>query len=139
MFRHLLASLIRPDAERCGYTFFQGPARGIASRASRFPVLWLEPPVLTSLEGRSEGTVTYRVTMHLLSLGNRGRPAEALWEEMEDDAVLLFRTLADTPRVLGAAHLRCTASADALTHRGDIALTAVFDLTFAFAEPDLCP
>lgn len=139
MFRHLLASLIRPHAERCGYTFFQGLPRGIASRASRFPVLWLEPPVLTSLEGRSEGNVTYLVTMHLLSLGSSGRSAEALWEEMEDDAVLLFRTLADMPQILGAAGLRCTPSDNAFTHRGDVALTAVFNLTFAFAGPNLCP
>lgn len=55
-------------ATAAGYAFHTGLPHRINSTVRTYPAAWLEPPVLRSVAGRTEGSVTYRTVIRLMAL-----------------------------------------------------------------------
>lgn len=134
MFRSRLLCLIREEAEKAGYDFHNGFLYRIARSNLRFPALWMEPPILTGVEGRDEGLLTYHLTLHLMT-SDRKYPEtekEAQWETMEARTLELLRNLTARKEIFHIGKIGCTPSEYALTNRGELSLKAEFDVRFAF-------
>ena len=108
----------------------------------RFPALWMEPPVLTLVNGRKEGLITYHVTLHLLASGKKCTEPEkeSQWEKLEKQVLEWTQNLINHPEVFYIDKITCTPAEFTLTNQREISLKAEFNIQFAFpyssSEPD---
>lgn len=136
MFRLQLLSLIRQEAQTLGYDFQNGFLYRTARSNFRLPVLWMEPPVLTGVEGRDEGTITYHITLHLMTADRKYDEIqkEEQWETMETQALGLLNTILLQGPLFSLEKIRCTPSEFDLTNRGELSLKVEFEARTAFPE-----
>lgn len=93
-----------------------------------YPAAWLEPPLLKSAEGRTEGDLTYRVTLHMMALPSLSA-GEALWSGLEEDALSVARAAAANPAVRRVSNVSCTPAGQSLTAHGEVSVTLQCDIT----------
>lgn len=123
-----LTDILRAAATAAGYVFHTGAAHRMNGSVRVYPAAWLEPPALSSAEGRTEGDVTYRVTLHMMALP-ASADREALWDELVEDALALARAAAADRAVCKVSKISCTPSEQSLTAHGEVSVTLVCDIT----------
>lgn len=111
-----------------GYAFHTGPAHRINGEVRVYPAAWLEPPVLSSSEGRTEGDITYRTTLHLMALPATVEERESLWTALEADAIAVSRRLMADSRVCEVSKISCIPAAQSLTAHGEVSVTLACDV-----------
>ncbi len=131
MKREELTAVIRTAATDAGYAFHTGAAHRMNGTIRVYPAAWLEPPVLKSAEGRAEGDLTYRVTMHLMALPSSAEKG-TLWTWLEEDALAVMRAAAVNPSVRQVANIFCEPAEQSLTAHGEVSMTLVCDITMWF-------
>ncbi len=134
MYRTRLLQLIHQEALKSGYDFQNGFVYRISRADLRFPALWMEPPVLTQMNGRKEGLITYHITLHLLTSGKKSTETEKeqQWEKLEKQVLLWIDNLISQPEIFSIDHLACAPAEFSLTNRSEISLKTEFDICFAF-------
>jgi hypothetical protein len=128
MKRDELTDIIRDAAIAMGYSFHTGATHRAGSEVRVYPAVWLEPPVMKSCDGRTEGSVTYRATLHLLALATTAGN-ESLWERLEVDAIALKCLLESDSRVSRVSAVSCTPASQTLTPHGEVSVTLTCDVT----------
>ena len=126
--------LIQQEATQCGYDFQNGFPYRLTRSDMRFPALWMEPPILTLVNGRKEGVITYHVTLHLLASGKKCSESEkeSQWEKLEKQLLEWTQNLILQPEVFSIDKISCTPAEFTLTNQREISLKAEFNIQFAF-------
>lgn len=136
--------LIQQEASQCGYDFRNGFPYRLTRSDMRFPALWMEPPVLTLVNGRKEGLITYHITLHLLVSGKKYSESEkeSQWEKLEKQVLEWTQNLINQPEVFSIENISCTPAEFTLTNQREISLKTEFNIQFVFpynpssSEPD---
>jgi hypothetical protein len=129
MKREQLTQLVKTAAETRDYAFHTGDEHLINSTLRTYPAAWLCPPVVKSKSGRTEGEVTWRVTLHLLTLPTGAATAENTWQELEKDALSLAADIALSPAVCSVSNVDCTPARGSLTVHGETSVALALDVT----------
>ncbi len=134
MNRTYLLSAVESIAAENGYEFHSADDRYISQRVTAYPAIWLSPPEFRSMEGRSNGKITYAVTLHALDAGAKLSPEErnGAWARMEHDLVELFASLSERSRVVSVENLRIRAADSTLTTHGEVSATATAEVVTFF-------
>ncbi|MDR0907570.1 MAG: hypothetical protein LBM63_03035 [Rikenellaceae bacterium] len=127
MKRSELTEIFRETATAVGYAFHTGATHKAGGEVRAYPAVWLEPPVMKSCDGRNEGTVTYRATLHLVTLATMVG-AESLREGLETDAMTLKRAVEQDARVSEVTAVACAPATQTLTAHGDVSMTLTCDV-----------
>ena len=84
----------------------------------RFPAVWLVPPHVVRVEGREEGEIVYRATLHLMRLAMIGR-------------------IGKLQGIFCTGNIALTPAEFSLTRQGELSMKAEFDARLYFPnEPD---
>jgi hypothetical protein len=128
MKRNELTDIFREAALTVGYAFYTGPIHRAGGEVRRYPAAWLEPFVMKTCDGRAEGCVTYRATLHLMApatmVGN-----DSLWEGLEIDAIALKCGVEQDTRVCNVSAVTCTPASQTITAHGEVSVTLSCDVT----------
>ncbi len=122
-----LTDILRAAATGAGYAFHTGAAHRMNGAIRVYPAAWLEPPVLKSAEGRMEGDLTYRVTLHMMALP-ASADKEALWTKLEEDALAVARAIASNPAVSRIADISYAPAEQSLTAHGEVSIALACDI-----------
>lgn len=125
-----ISEILKKYATEHGMKFMSGHAKQMTETKLSFPLIWLEPLVLTQRAGRKDGTATFRVKLHIMQLNSNfpKKPLEEAWDEMMAIAINLFDSLADNPDVICTKNLSCAPATSRMTNYGELAVTAAFDV-----------
>ena len=68
-----------------GYTFHSTDDSEMSHTIRQYPLVWLSPPVFTSMQGRKQGKITYSLTLHAMQADAKLPPAEreGVWAQLE--------------------------------------------------------
>lgn len=129
-----LNSAIEQSATANGYHFHSAEERYIPQLTTAYPTLWLTPPTMKQMEGRTHGRITYSLTMHALDAAAKLPPEERnqRWAEMEGDLIGMFTQLSKEDFVVAIEHLTLRQSSHTLTSHGEVAVTATADVITFF-------
>lgn len=116
-----------------GYAFHTGPAHLLNGEVRLYPAVWLEPLMLASVHGRTEGDINYRITTHLMALPGEADEREPLWAKLERDALELARNLAADSCVRDVTAVKCTPAVRSLTVHGEVSVTLSCDVTIWYS------
>ena len=127
--RIILINYIRNIAEKLHYTCYEGFIARAGTEIGWFPAIWITPPKLIGVEGRQERKIQYRTSLLLLQLNDRYNEQQknAIWAQMEQDAISLFTQLAEQDRVNNVSKLSCKPEEFAHTGAGELSLNIEFD------------
>jgi hypothetical protein len=128
MKRDELTDIFREAALAVGYSFYTGAIHRAASEIRTYPAAWLEPLVMKSCDRRTEGSVIYRATLHLMALPT-AQGNEGLWEGLETDALTLKHTVEQDSRVSRVSTVSCIPASQTLTPHGEVSLTLTCEVT----------
>ena len=134
--RNKITMLVRDAALSAGYTFFNGFPYRISQTRMEFPAVWLAPVQLVGLNGREQGTATYKVSLYLIE-PNGGKDElqkEELWARMEVDAIGMVHALADVPAVFGVRNVQCIPGEFSLTSYGELSMNATMEVEILFCN-----
>ncbi len=137
MTRKTLLNAIRDASLPLGYCFHSGPDAVIGQRIIAYPAVWLSPPKVIASSGWLEGRVTYRVSLHLMSLAakkHKETEPEQVWEELEADALGLCRGLDQAEGISSATLIECAPSQFAITPHAEVAVTLKMDVVVPFCN-----
>ena len=125
MNRAQLECALRDLSQSHGYSFELMPAHRM-TEVSNFPVVVLEPLTVARIDGREQGRISYKVTLHILSLAAKlsARERSEIQEKMESDLLDIFVQLSDSERVIAVEELSLTPREFAFTTHGEISQTA---------------
>ena len=84
MNRKKLIQAIERIATADGYTFYSTDEREMPRAIRKYPLIWLSPPLFTSMEGRKQGKITYSLTLHAMQANVKLPSAERerVWEQL---------------------------------------------------------
>lgn len=139
MLRNQLSAAVESAAQELGYGFRQGFEYRMGEVPVRFPAVWLVPPRVTRVEGREEGEIVYRATLHLIRLDRRydEQAKERQWAEMERDALAMIGRIGKQQGVFCTGNIALTPAEFSLTRQGELSMKAEFDARMYFPnEPD---
>ncbi|MDR2912058.1 MAG: hypothetical protein LBV38_01970 [Alistipes sp.] len=122
-----LTAIVHQAVTARGYSFHTGEERLANGTVRLYPAAWLLPPEVRRKTGRREGEVTWRLTLHLMSLPDT-QPSST-WQSIEDDALKVATALSDSPEVCSVSAIRCTSSRGSLTVHGETSVTLTCDVT----------
>lgn len=128
--RQNIIGAIKNAAEKIGYDFESGFEYRINPTVTRFPAVWMAPPKLTAVRGRTESTALYKVKLYLMDAGAEKSPEqkETTWNSLEIDAVKLFRELQNNGRIVGLDAFECTPGEFSLTNHGELSMEVAFSV-----------
>lgn len=132
MKRELLTSIVAQAASDAGYAFHTGEMQTLASTVRQYPAAWLAPPTVKKSTGRTEGEITYRLALHLMTLpaaAPSGASAAEPWSAMERDALLIAADVALSSEVCSIASVACAPARQSLTPHGENSMTLELDVT----------
>lgn len=134
MLREQLTASLKEAAARKGYTLMGGFKYQISREATIYPLAWLSPLKLDSIEGRLEGVITYHVELQLINLNYRYEQSEKenLWSEMEKDIIEICCNLLSKPNVYDVNGLKAAPSEYTLTNQGELSLNCEFNVKMNF-------
>ena len=117
-----------------GYSFYSAADEQISATIKSYPTMWLSPPKLSSVEGRTHGKATYSVTLHTLQAAAKMAPVacEQVAQEIEQGLLDLFSTLSEQDFVIAVEELAIRHSTQTITSHGEVALTATADIITFF-------
>jgi hypothetical protein len=128
MNREEFTEIFRETALAVGYEFHMGPTHRVGGEVRAYPAVWLEPLVMKSCEGRTEGSVTYRATLHLMTLPTMVG-ADSLWHGLEADAITIKCGVEQDSRVSEVSLVSCAPASQTLTAHGEISVTLTCNVT----------
>ncbi|MDR2885838.1 MAG: hypothetical protein LBU95_03535 [Rikenellaceae bacterium] len=151
MTRKLLAQALQQTAHKLGYAFYSEFDHRMGETIIAYPTLWLSPPRIVAVEGRREGRIRYRITMHLMKLAQQARAAgdgldfggqvagpdgarEQLWCALEAGAIEVCRGLADSRHVAAATLMDCAPAEFSLTNHGEVSICLKMDVDMNFCN-----
>lgn len=117
----------------------KGSSTGWAKSRSGSPAVWLVPPHVVRVEGREEGEIVYRATLHLMRLDRRydEQAKERQWAEMERDALAMIGRIGKLQGIFCTGNIALTPAEFSLTRQGELSMKAEFDARLYFPnEPD---
>ncbi|MDR2937186.1 MAG: hypothetical protein LBU80_07620 [Rikenellaceae bacterium] len=132
----LLIKAISDFARERGIEFRSGFTNQMTLSKLAFPLIWLEPLVLTGKRGRKEVRSNYRVKLHLLEL-DRNFPQQEkdeVWNSLADRLVELHDTLGEHPQVIAIRNLECRPDQTRWTNYGELSVTASFEAETLFCR-----
>lgn len=132
MKKNELIGAFRQAAMASGYAFATGQPHRINGEVRVYPAAWLEPAVLKSAEGRTEGCVVYRAVMHLMELPSQAGQQESLQAALEADALAIVRSVGADENVCEVSAVSCTPGAQSLTAHGEVSVTLSCDVCMWF-------
>ena len=97
------------------------------------------PPHVVRVEGREEGEIVYRATLHLMRLDRRydEQAKERQWAEMERDALAMLGRIGKLQGIFCTGNIALTPAEFSLTRQGELSMKAEFDARLYFPnEPD---
>ena len=126
MNRAYLSNAISTLARNEGLAFVESDPHDVAGSIESYPVTWLEPVVLQSKTGRTNGRITYSVRLHLMHDGLRMPPEQRreVFDSAEQQLLKIFTTLSTDARIACVDELTIRVSQFAHTPHGEIAATA---------------
>ena len=139
MLRNQLSAAVESAAQELGYGFRQGFEYRMGEVPIRFPAVWLVPPHVVRVEGREEGEIVYRATLHLMRLDRRydEQAKERQWAEMERDALAMIGRIGKLQGIFCTGNIALTPAEFSLTRQGELSMKAEFDARLYFPnEPD---
>ena len=117
----------------------KGSSTGWAKSRSGSRPVWLVPPHVVRVEGREEGEIVYRATLHLMRLDRRydEQAKERQWAEMERDALAMIGRIGKLQGIFCTGNIALTPAEFSLTRQGELSMKAEFDARLYFPnEPD---
>lgn len=132
MKRKQLTEAFRTAANEAGFGFNTGPAYLMNSEIRVYPAVWMEPPVLKSIVGRSEGDEIYRATLHFMTIPSAGECRETIWDELQADALGAVAAAANMNDVREISGIVCTPREKSLTAHGELSVTLECDARMWF-------
>ena len=134
MNRKKLIQAIERIATADGYTFYSTDEREMPRAIRQYPLVWLAPPVFTSMEGRKQGKITYSLTLHAMQADAKLPPAERerVWAQLEEDVVGMFSTLSEEDFVIAVEDLKIRHTSHTHTPHGEICATATAEVVTFF-------
>ena len=145
MKRQSLTTLTQQVAAANGYAFHSGPAHEIGATVRAYPAAWLEPPTVKKSTGRAEGEITYRTTLHLMTLPTATLSDLSLsttpvdqdpntdpWAALETHAMSVAGQLASQNEVCAVTNLSITPARHSMSAHGEISVTMECDITLWF-------
>ncbi len=134
MNRKKLLHAFESTATAEGYSFYSASDELISSTTKCYPAMWLSPPQLSSIEGRTHGKATYSVTLHALQATAKMAPSmrEQVAQRMEQELLDLFTTLSKKDFVISVEELAIRHSTQTIASHDKIALTATADIITFF-------
>lgn len=121
-----LAQIIEALAVRRGYAFYSGEDHTAGAVVRVYPAVWLSPPTVEGRSGRSEGTTTYGVTLHLMTL----EPDS--FASLQFHALALASEAAQSEQVLAIEDVKAQSAIQSLTAHGESSVTLTFRATLWF-------
>ena len=134
MNRKKLIQAIERIATADGYTFYSTDEREMPRAIRKYPLIWLSPPLFTSMEGRKQGKITYSLTLHAMQANVKLPSAERerVWEQLEDEILKLFAALSGEDFVIVVKDLSMNSASYSLTPHGEICVTATAEVVTCF-------
>lgn len=128
--RQNVTDAIKNAAEKIDYAFGTGFEYRINPSVTRFPALWMAPPKLTDVKGRTESTAHYKIKLYLMAAGAASTPEQkdAIWNSLEQDAVKLVREIQNNGRIVGLSGLECAPGEFSLTNHGELSMEVSFSI-----------
>ena len=122
MNRKKLIQAIERIATADGYTFYSTDEREMPRAIRKYPLIWLSPPLFTSMEGRKQGKITYSLTLHAMQANVKLPSAERerVWEQLEDVIMKIFAALSGEDFVIVVKDLNMNSASYSLTPHGEI-------------------
>lgn len=129
MNRNSLFTTLRAAVEPLGYSLETGDPSA-ATTIKSYPAAWLETPVAVAIEGLNEGSIAYRIVLHLLHRADRESviTPEKLWDTIEGDALTALHSLSIAPSVIGLDNIKLTPTAFQTSNHGELGIVASFTL-----------
>lgn len=130
-----ITQALREAAAGIGYSFCSGFDYRMQETIKAYPCLWLSPPKITAVKGRSEGRIRYRAAMHLMKLSGKagGAQREEICSALEEDALAVYRSLAQDGRI-SAWLVECSPAEFSLTNHGEISVSLKMDIDVPFCN-----
>ena len=134
MNRKKLIQAIERIATADGYTFYSTDEREMPRAIRKYPLIWLSPPLFTSMEGRKQGKITYSLTLHAMQANVKLPSAERerVWEQLEDVIMKIFAALSGEDFVIVVKDLNMNSASYSLTPHGEISVTATAEVVTCF-------
>ena len=139
MLRNQLSAAVESAAQELGYGFRQGFEYRMGEVPIRFPAVWLVPPHVVRVEGREEGEIVYRATLHLMRLDRRydEDAKDRQWAEMDRGALAMIGRIGKLQGIFCTGNIALTPAEFSLTRQGELSMKAEFDARLYFPnEPD---
>ncbi len=128
MNRSSLFTALRSAVEPLGYSFASGDPATATATIRDYPTAWLDTPIATAVEGLSEGSISYRISLRLLHRADREAllNPETVWAKAELDAINLLQTLNFTSGIIALDNVKLTPTAFQTTNHGELGIIATF-------------
>ena len=132
----ILTNAVRDFAGANELAFRCGFAEQMTESPLEFPMIWAEPPVLCGKKGRNEGTLRYKIRLHILQRNENYSPLfqERIWEGLEKTALRLYEALAVHPKIASTENITCTPARSALTNYGELSVPVTFEAEILYCE-----
>ena len=134
--RNRIIALVQDNAQRAGYTFFNGFPNRISTTAMKFPALWLTPVQLVGMNGREKGSMTYKISMYMIEPndGKNELQKEEEWEKMESSMIEMTKVIADEPNILCVRNICCVPGEFSLTGYGELSMNMTMEIEVMFCN-----
>ena len=136
MLRTLLTTALRKAVEQGGYTFYEGFEYRLTERSLTLPAAWMLPPKMTCVNGRNEGTVTYRLTLYLMQRAKQHTEAEKnlVWDSMEQELLALLNRLLPEEGIFSIENIASSPAEFSLTRQNELSLKTECDVRLYFSQ-----
>ncbi len=130
MNRSSLFTALRSAVEPLGYSFASGDPTTASASIRTYPTAWLDTPIATAVEGLTEGSISYRISLRLLHRADRATilAPETLWDKVENNALVALRSLSLMQGVIALDNIKLIPTALQTTNHGELGIVASFTL-----------
>lgn len=134
MNRQKLLNAVESIATGRDYRFFSAEENYPTTHITEYPSAWLLLPEFHSIEGRTHGTETYSLTLHLLADAAKLSPTQRNEQRtlLEEDLLEIFTSLTDEDFVAEVENLKIRHSSNSVARHGEVVATATAEVITFF-------
>ncbi|MCC8087938.1 MAG: hypothetical protein LIO79_01530 [Rikenellaceae bacterium] len=122
----MITEIIRQAAAMNGINFGSGFSEELLDRELNFPIIWMEPFVVTATDCNYP-VKNYTVTLHLLDLPSTDSQPE--YEALNKKIAEITMSLTNVPLILSMVKLKTSPNKYPLTNYGDISISFSIEIT----------
>lgn len=134
MSRYKLIGAIKDAAGLLGYTFYTGSDEAMASKIKSYPALWLSPPILKKMSGRSDCHCIYaiKITLMMSAKMSNNTGTEEVWSLLENDASTFRNYLIGHKSIRRLSDFSVVPNLKFYTKNGEVTLSAGCDVLISY-------